>query len=621
MMKRLAGFICFSIVACCVWLTRVLAQTPGGGVVINGASPWVDVLAYGAKCDGQTDDTAAIQTLLNNFNTAGYGRMFVPYTGNPCVIMGYSATFTGQISSAGQISNLSLTLPSWVAVGAPVVVYNTAGGCTGTSNDPQTNSCNGVWLISAINSSTSISLYMPGIGLPSSTGGGSVSIGLWTSGIVSIEGECTTRFSSSGDCSGLATPAGGSPIYLVSSVPVVNTSATNALSLRNLSLKDGGTSANVGKAFGGVYMEQPNGFEISGNNFQNFTASSNTALGAGAAITLDGFTQTSAAANSYVQNGFVVNNKMFNDKFGVTFRFLVTGNTFLMNHATCYSPSSSIANQIISGSIGFDGGYTWVGANKPSFNTGGENTWLGNQVEGCQIGYAVDDQNFDRIWSKAEIVGGNVTAGAPVGNALAFSVLGSSDITLGVQSKSYCVGWHEDINSSYVNVQNPQMSPPGGSQGCGTISADGGSYTYAADVVDSTLTASTAITTTSVIGLLDPVVAATWGGTQPPTFANDYDPIINSYINTITTAGNYPATLTDQYIVCNPPSGTVTITLPITSPLQVMGKQYRIKNVGTTGPCMVTVQGGGTIDNLTQFPLNQWQAITVVYNGSEYYTF
>ena len=55
--------------------------------VINGTStirsavfnsgPWVDVKTCGAKGDGVTDDTAAINTCLSNLNTAGGGKLYI----------------------------------------------------------------------------------------------------------------------------------------------------------------------------------------------------------------------------------------------------------------------------------------------------------------------------------------------------------------------------------------------------------------------------------------------------------------------------------------------------------------------------------------------------------------
>jgi len=58
-------------------------------------------MTAGLNCDGVTDDTAALQNILSNFNAPGGGHLVVPFTGNLCYIAGYSSTFTGTLTSSG----------------------------------------------------------------------------------------------------------------------------------------------------------------------------------------------------------------------------------------------------------------------------------------------------------------------------------------------------------------------------------------------------------------------------------------------------------------------------------------------------------------------------------------
>lgn len=59
-----------------------------GNEQIKGPSPWIDVFAYGAKCDGSTNDTVAFQNALNAAAVV-HGTVLVPTTGTSfCVIAG-----------------------------------------------------------------------------------------------------------------------------------------------------------------------------------------------------------------------------------------------------------------------------------------------------------------------------------------------------------------------------------------------------------------------------------------------------------------------------------------------------------------------------------------------------
>jgi hypothetical protein len=555
------------------------------GVEGPGLPAPAEDMTAGLVCDGSADNTVQLQTILSSFNNTGYGRLVVPYTGHLCIVGGFNNSISS-VSGSGTLVTLTFSsgvIPTWVqdfGVGAPATVY----GYTGTAI-----AYNGIWIVTTV-TSTTIVLSSTSMVSGSPTGG-SVSIGPWTNAIVSIDGECTARLLPT-QCSGFTTPSGDSPIYLLSSVPCTTAISTtcpsgqnsNALSLHRLNFE---AQASTGAALGGVYIEQANGFEIYDSNFEGFTAAAGNGVGSGAAITLDG-----ASSSTYVQNGFVANNKLNDDKYGVTFRNLVSGTTFLTNHAVCASSSYAM----IPGSIGFDAGFTWV-QNSGATNTGGENTWLGNEEEGCQIGYILDYQNFDRIWSKAELTANQISASGgppsylPAGNTVAFSILSSSDITLGVQSKNYCVGWHEDTNSSEVNVQNPQIGLTNGNCAhISHISVDGGSSAYAKDVVDYG-----ARSTTAVTGLVDTLSAGT------PQFTTDSLPalalgVAQSDTGTLTMAGITSGTVT---ITPQSMAGTPTLTLPNTTGTFAVGTSAPLALSATTGNLTITGQTGEVLAGST----------------------
>jgi hypothetical protein len=64
--------------------TLTLSGSVIGSLPISGPSPWYDITANGAKCDGVTDDTAAINTTIGLAKTAGGGVVLIP-PGKTCV--------------------------------------------------------------------------------------------------------------------------------------------------------------------------------------------------------------------------------------------------------------------------------------------------------------------------------------------------------------------------------------------------------------------------------------------------------------------------------------------------------------------------------------------------------
>jgi len=88
-------------------------------------------------------------------------------------------------------------------------------------------------------------------------------------------------------------------------------------------------------------------------------------------------------------------------------------------------------------------------------------------------------------------------------------------------------------------------------------------------------------------------------------------PVELDAISTQTTA--YSAAVTDSTILCNSTAG-FTVTL-VTSGIPT-GKTYHIKNENV-GTCTISAN----IDNVTSYPLTQYQAITVKFDGVQYWIF
>src|SRR5271155_1694298 len=117
---------CASNLACTVtgaWSFAGPTALPGG---ILGPSPWYDVLANGLKCNNSTDDSAALQSIVNaadaNVNGVG-GTIFFPSSiGNFCLVSSLSLNGKSNIT----FLNGALVTPfSNVAVRQPLKFSNT----------------------------------------------------------------------------------------------------------------------------------------------------------------------------------------------------------------------------------------------------------------------------------------------------------------------------------------------------------------------------------------------------------------------------------------------------------------------------------------------------------------
>lgn len=81
-MKNCVLVILLSVCAFAQTNTRVNNLSASGNVTVGGGKPWYDVTSsvFGAKCDGTTDDTTAIQAAATAANAAHGGIVYIPPT-------------------------------------------------------------------------------------------------------------------------------------------------------------------------------------------------------------------------------------------------------------------------------------------------------------------------------------------------------------------------------------------------------------------------------------------------------------------------------------------------------------------------------------------------------------
>jgi hypothetical protein len=71
------------------------AATARQDIYFRSGRPWADVRAYGAVCNGSTDDTAAFSSAISAVEAIGSGGVFVPPTGSACCLKSGVTTASG----------------------------------------------------------------------------------------------------------------------------------------------------------------------------------------------------------------------------------------------------------------------------------------------------------------------------------------------------------------------------------------------------------------------------------------------------------------------------------------------------------------------------------------------
>jgi len=96
----------------------------GGGGLLIPAPPDFNIKTYGAKCDGQNDDTQAMQAAIDAAEASSGGVVYVPSSSGYCEIRGNAITFGPQIGewlvivldNSVMINSGSLAIPQRTAI-------------------------------------------------------------------------------------------------------------------------------------------------------------------------------------------------------------------------------------------------------------------------------------------------------------------------------------------------------------------------------------------------------------------------------------------------------------------------------------------------------------------------
>ncbi len=88
------------------------ANTWSASQTFKGPSPWRDVTAFGAKCDGSTDDTAAFQAAFNAALADPGGTVYIPWSpasSNGCIVKsGITIPAHGYWLNVLQVGNITI---------------------------------------------------------------------------------------------------------------------------------------------------------------------------------------------------------------------------------------------------------------------------------------------------------------------------------------------------------------------------------------------------------------------------------------------------------------------------------------------------------------------------------
>lgn len=79
--------------------TISVANIQPNALYFKSGKPWADVIAWGAACDGSTNDTTAIQNAINAVNSGG-GTVFFPAVSGNCKVTG-TLSITGSVCLVG----------------------------------------------------------------------------------------------------------------------------------------------------------------------------------------------------------------------------------------------------------------------------------------------------------------------------------------------------------------------------------------------------------------------------------------------------------------------------------------------------------------------------------------
>jgi hypothetical protein len=348
-----------SRILACAFLAGCLSAAPAAaqtaGVAISGPNPWIDPTApiYGAKCDGLTDDTRAIQKALNAVLQTG-STLFIPPTVGGCVVAGATQQIASISNSGGTVTailsgSLQPNFPTQVGPPNPALVniHTVPNGSNGTV-------FNGTYVLTLVGKVSGGSCVSGTGGTPCITytvsmagpdsepvPNGYAEIGLYFSG---------NNLKVLGAAAGSGAPnSSGSQLSTSGGITILTTLSTaNPLSGPDIQNVDFVDTSSMGAAYAGLNIGTASGFSVSNNGFSGFNGGAAPAVSdpqGGAAIVTVG-------NSGFVQFGKIENNHI-HAKIGFTSKFQVSSVTFDSNQVQC--TGSTPQND----TIGLDIGGVW----------------------------------------------------------------------------------------------------------------------------------------------------------------------------------------------------------------------------------------------------------------------